>query len=170
MAKKNSKTKVKPTKATESQVEKVKKTVAKKKVTKKVDPVAVETFDTPTDNAEPKAPAKKKRAPKKVAPTPKNDFKEIQQDSTELNGEGNRERGEEGEDLLSAPEADIPVEAVIKSASEMLREERRAAVERQIAVSEERKANDKMITGTILMGIAIIVGFTAFALISLGII
>ena len=112
-----------------------------------------------------KAPAKKKRAPKKVTPTPKKDFKEVQQDSTELNGEGNRERGEEGEDLLSAP-----VEAVIKSASEILREERQAAIERQLAASEERKANDKMITGTVLFGIVIVLGFTAFALSSLGII
>ena len=76
-----------------------------------------------------KAPAKKKRAPKKVTPTPKKDFKVVQQDSTELNGEVNRGLGEEGEDLLSAPEADIPVEAVIKSASEILREERQAAIE-----------------------------------------
>ena len=117
-----------------------------------------------------KAPAKKKRAPKKVTPTPKKDFKVVQQDSTELNGEVNRGLGEKGEDLLSAPEADIPVEAVIKSASEILREERQAAIERQLAASEERKANDKMITGTVLFGIVIVLGFTAFVLNSLGII
>ena len=133
-----------------------------KKVTKTKDKPTVEKVKTS------KAPAKKKRAPKKV--TPKKDFKEVQQDSTELNGEGNRERGEEGEDLLSVPEADIPVEAVIKSASEILREERQAAIERQLAASEERKANDKMITGTVLFGIVIVFGFTAFVLNSLGII
>lgn len=133
-----------------------------KKVTKTKDKPTVEKVKTS------KAPAKKKRAPKKV--TPKKDFKEVQQDSTELNGEGNRERGEEGEDLLSVPEADIPVEAVIKSASEILREERQAAIERQLAASEERKANDKMITGTVLFGIVIVFGFTVFVLNSLGII
>ena len=97
-------------------------------------------------------------------------YKEEQQNLTELNAEGNRERGEEGEDLLSVPEADIPVEAVIKSASEILREERQAAIERQLAASEERKANDKMITGTVLFGIVIVFGFTVFVLNSLGII
>ena len=135
-----------------------------KKVTKTKDKPTVEKVKTS------KAPAKKKRAPKKVKPTPKKDFKEVQQDSTELNGEGNRERGEEGEDLLSVPEADIPVEAVIKSASEILREERQAAIERQLAAAEERKANDKMITGTVLFGIVIVFGFTVFVLNSLGII
>ena len=133
-----------------------------KKVTKTKDKPTVEKVKTS------KAPAKKKRAPKKV--TPKKDFKEVQQDSTELNGEGNRERGEEGEDLLSVPEADIPVEAVIKSASEILREDRQAAIERQLAAAEERKANDKMITGTVLFGIVIVFGFTVFVLNSLGII
>ena len=38
-----------------------------------------------------------KMEPKKV--TLKKDFKEVQQDATELNGDGNRTRGRYGEDL-----------------------------------------------------------------------
>ena len=36
----------------------------------------------------------------------KKDFKEIQQDATELNGDGNRERGRYGEDLSTKKKVD----------------------------------------------------------------
>ena len=89
-----------------------------------------------TPGAKKKAPVRKKRVPKKVTPVVE----------------------------TVAVEADITAEAVIKSTSEILREDRQAAMERQFESAETRKAEEKMIMGTTLFVIIIVVAFSIWTL------
>ena len=41
------------------------------------------------------------------------DYRQVQQDLTELNGDGNRERGREGESLTNAPVKELEEEQLI---------------------------------------------------------